>query len=425
MDTVIEIKNISKIYNLYNKPSDRLKEALFSRKSRHTEFAALNDVSFNVNKGEILGIIGKNGSGKSTILKIITNVLTPTSGECIVKGKIAALLELGAGFNMEYTGIENIYLNGQMIGFSKEEMDKKLKDIIDFADIGEHIYQPVKTYSSGMFARLAFSVAISVDPDILIVDEALSVGDVFFQNKCYRRFEEFRERGKTILFVTHDMGSVIRYCNRCVLLNAGKKVAEGNPQEMVDLYKRIMVGQWNENEEKEVDSSSTVKSSNVKKDQLWKEQISTNPDMEVYGDGRADIIDFGIFSDTGDIGNNVYKGDYYSVKMKVRINEDNLNPIFAFKLRDVKGTELTGTNTMLEDIDTSQCKKGDIVTITFRQKQYLQPGQYLVSLGCTAFEGDQFVVYSRNYNCCVLGVVAQKGTIGIFDSESEVSVSVA
>ena len=425
MDTVIEIKNISKIYNLYNKPSDRLKEALFSRKSRHTEFAALNDVSFNVNKGEILGIIGKNGSGKSTILKIITNGLTPTSGECIVKGKIAALLELGAGFNMEYTGIENIYLNGQMIGFSKEEMDKKIQDIIDFADIGEHIYQPVKTYSSGMFARLAFSVAISVDPDILIVDEALSVGDVFFQNKCYRRFEEFRERGKTILFVTHDMGSVIRYCNRCVLLNAGKKIAEGNPQEMVDLYKRIMVGQWNENEEKEVDSSSTVKASNVKKDQLWKEQISTNPDMEVYGDGRADIIDFGIFSDTGDIGNNVYKGDYYYVKMKVRINEDNLNPIFAFKLRDVKGTELTGTNTMLEDIDTSQCKKGDIVTITFRQKQYLQPGQYLVSLGCTAFEGDQFVVYSRNYNCCVLGVVAQKGTIGIFDSESEVSVSVA
>lgn len=424
MDTVIEIKNITKIYNLYNKPSDRLKEALFSRKSRHTEFAALNDVSFDVCKGEILGIIGKNGSGKSTILKIITNVLTPTSGECIVKGKIAALLELGAGFNMEYTGIENIYLNGQMIGFSKEEMDKKLQDIIDFADIGEHIFQPVKTYSSGMFARLAFSVAISVDPDILIVDEALSVGDVFFQNKCYRRFEEFRDKGKTILFVTHDMGSVIRYCNRCVLLNAGKKVGEGKPQEMVDLYKRIMVGQWNENEEKNSTIENSIDSTNVNVNRLWKEQISTNPDMEVYGDGRAEIIDFGIFSDSGNIGNNVYKGDYYTVKMKVRINDDNLNPIFAFKLRDVKGTELTGTNTMLENIDTSHCKNGDIVTISFRQKQYLQPGQYLVSLGCTAFEGDQFVVYSRNYNCCVLGVVAQKGTIGIFDSESEVTVNV-
>lgn len=424
MDTVIEIKNITKIYNLYNKPSDRLKEALFSRKSRHTEFAALNDVSFDVCKGEILGIIGKNGSGKSTILKIITNVLTPTSGECIVKGKIAALLELGAGFNMEYTGIENIYLNGQMIGFSKEEMDKKLQDIIDFADIGEHIFQPVKTYSSGMFARLAFSVAISVDPDILIVDEALSVGDVFFQNKCYRRFEEFRDKGKTILFVTHDMGSVIRYCNRCVLLNAGKKVGEGKPQEMVDLYKRIMVGQWNENEEKNSTIENSIDSTNINVNRLWKEQISTNPDMEVYGDGRAEIIDFGIFSDSGNIGNNVYKGDYYTVKMKVRINDDNLNPIFAFKLRDVKGTDLTGTNTMLEDIDTSHCKNGDIVTISFRQKQYLQPGQYLVSLGCTAFEGDQFVVYSRNYNCCVLGVVAQKGTIGIFDSESEVTVNV-
>lgn len=424
MDTVIEIKNITKIYNLYNKPSDRLKEALFSRKSRHTEFAALNDVSFDVCKGEILGIIGKNGSGKSTILKIITNVLTPTSGECIVKGKIAALLELGAGFNMEYTGIENIYLNGQMIGFSKEEMDKKLQDIIDFADIGEHIFQPVKTYSSGMFARLAFSVAISVDPDILIVDEALSVGDVFFQNKCYRRFEEFRDKGKTILFVTHDMGSVIRYCNRCVLLNAGKKVGEGKPQEMVDLYKRIMVGQWNESEEINSTIENSIDSTNINVNRLWKEQISTNPDMEVYGDGRAEIIDFGIFSDSGNIGNNVYKGDYYTVKMKVRINDDNLNPIFAFKLRDVKGTELTGTNTMLEDIDTTHCKNGDIVTISFRQKQYLQPGQYLVSLGCTAFEGDQFVVYSRNYNCCVLGVVAQKGTIGIFDSESEVTVNV-
>lgn len=425
MEKVIEIKNITKIYNLYDKPTDRLKEVLFPKFSKHKEFSALKDVSFDVKKGEILGIIGKNGSGKSTILKIITNVLTPTSGEAIIKGKIAALLELGAGFNMEYTGIENIYLNGQMIGFSKEEMDEKLDDIIEFADIGDHIYQPVKTYSSGMFARLAFSVAISVDPDILIVDEALSVGDVFFQNKCYRRFDDFRRRGKTILFVTHDMGSVIKYCNRCVLLNAGKKVAEGSPQEMVDLYKKIMVGQWDErdeNSEKIIDQKVEKVLEENKK--LWKEQMVINPDIEAYGDERAEIIDFGIFSTDGNIGNNVYKGDYYDVKMKVRINEDNLSPIFAFKLRDVKGSELTGTNTMLENIDTSNLKKSDIVTVTFRQKQYLQPGQYLLSLGCTAFEGDNLVVYSRNYNCCVLGVVADKGTIGVFDSESQVNIVV-
>lgn len=421
-EKVIEIKNITKVYNLYDKPSDRLKEVILPYKKRHKDFIALDNVSFNVRKGEILGIIGKNGSGKSTILKIITNVLTPTSGEAVIKGKIAALLELGAGFNMEYTGIENIYLNGQMIGFSKEEMDEKLQDIIDFADIGDHVYQPVKTYSSGMFARLAFSVAISVDPDILIVDEALSVGDVFFQNKCYRRFEEFRNRGKTILFVTHDMGSVIKYCDRCVLLNSGKKIAEGSAQEMVDLYKKVMVGQWNDKDEKS--DKDGIKKTLPIENKLWKEQISINPDIEVYGDGRADIIDFGIFSLDGQLGNNVYKGDYYEVKMKVKINEDNLSPIFAFKLRDIKGTELTGTNTMLEDIDTSHLKKGDIVTISFKQKQYLQPGQYLVSLGCTAFEGDNFVVYSRNYNCCVLGVVAEKGTIGVFDSESEVTVSI-
>ena len=425
-ETVVEVKDVSIKFNMSSEKYDSFKEyiiKMIKQQITYHSFWALKNVSFEVKKGDTLGLIGLNGSGKSTILKIIAGILRPTQGTVKVKGKIAPLIELGAGFDGDLTGEENVYLNGALLGYSQSEMKKNYRDIVEFSELENFMNVPVKNYSSGMLSRLAFAIATIGIPDILIVDEALSVGDVFFQNKCYRRFEEFRERGKTILFVTHDMGSVIRYCNRCVLLNAGKKVAEGKPQEMVDLYKRIMVGQWNENEESSEEASS-IQSSNVKNDQLWKDQISTNPDVEVYGDGRADIIDFGIFSDTGDIGNNVYKGDYYSVKMKVRINEDNLNPIFAFKLRDIKGTELTGTNTMLEDIDTSQCKKGDIVTITFRQKQYLQPGQYLVSLGCTAFEGDQFVVYCRNYNCCVLGVVAQKGTIGIFDSESEVRVSV-
>lgn len=421
----IEISNITKVYKLYNKPSDRLKETFSIRKKiLHRDFLALRNVSFDVYEGEILGIIGKNGSGKSTILKIITNVLTPTNGTAKINGKIAALLELGAGFNMEYTGIENIYLNGQMIGFSKEEMDEKLEDIVNFADIGEHIYQPVKTYSSGMFARLAFSVAISVDPDILIVDEALSVGDVFFQNKCYRKFEDFRRRGKTILFVTHDMGSVIKYCNRAILLNAGEKIAEGNPQEMVDLYKKVMVGQWKSDEDKRIILKNEITKKGKINTKLWKEQMLINPDIEVYGDCRAEIIDFGIFNMSGDIGNNVYKGDFYEVKMKVKINDDIREPIFAYKLRDIKGSELTGTNTLLENIDTSYIKVGDIVTVSFKQKQYLQPGQYLLSLGCTGYEGDQFVVFNRNYNCCVLGVVAEKGTVGFFDSESQVELIV-
>ena len=210
MDNVaIKVNNVSKIYRLYDKPTDRLKEALgFSKKKRYKEHYALNNVSFDVKRGETVGIIGTNGSGKSTILKIITGVLNPSMGDVKIAGRISALLELGAGFNMEYTGIENIYLNATMMGFTREETDAKLQSILDFADIGDFVYQPVKTYSSGMFVRLAFAVSINIDPDILIVDEALSVGDVFFQVKCYHKFEEFKKMGKTILFVSHDLGSI-------------------------------------------------------------------------------------------------------------------------------------------------------------------------------------------------------------------------
>ena len=244
MENAITVKDVTKIYKLYDKPIDRLKEALNPfHKEYHKKFYALNNLSFEVKKGETVGIIGTNGSGKSTILKIITGVLTPTTGEVEVNGVISALLELGAGFNMDYTGIENIYMNGTMMGFSKKEMDAKLQEILDFADIGDFVYQPVKTYSSGMFVRLAFALAINVEPEILIVDEALSVGDVFFQSKCYRRMEEIRQKGTTILMVTHDMGSIIKYCDKVVLLNKGNFVAEGAPGHMVDLYKKILAGQ--------------------------------------------------------------------------------------------------------------------------------------------------------------------------------------
>ena len=246
-DIAISVNDVSKMYKLYDNPMDRLKESLgLSRKKKYKEHYALNHVSFQVHKGETVGIIGTNGSGKSTILKIITGVLSPTAGEIAVNGRISALLELGAGFNGEYSGLENVYLNGSMIGFSREEIDAKLQSILDFADIGDFIYQPVKTYSSGMFVRLAFAVAINIDPEILIVDEALSVGDVFFQAKCYRKFEEFKEMGKTILFVSHDLSSIGKYCDRVVLLNKGEKLAEGGAKEMVNLYRRVLVNQYDD-----------------------------------------------------------------------------------------------------------------------------------------------------------------------------------
>ena len=224
-------KQITKMYKLYQKPQDRLKEALgLTRKKLYKENYALKGIDLTISQGETVGIIGTNGSGKSTILKIITGVLNPTSGEIKVNGRISALLELGAGFNMEYNGIENIYLNGTMMGFSKKEIDEKLQEILDFADIGDYVYQPCKTYSSGMFVRLAFAVAINIEPEILIVDEALSVGDVFFQAKCYHKFEEFKKMGKTILFVSHDLSSIAKYCDRVVLLNKGVLLGEGNPK---------------------------------------------------------------------------------------------------------------------------------------------------------------------------------------------------
>lgn len=221
----IKVSHLTKVYKLYDKPIDRLKESLHPfKKSYHKDFYALNDVSFEIKKGETVGIIGKNGAGKSTLLKIITGVLTPSNGHVHINGRIASLLELGAGFNPEYTGIENIYLQGTLMGYSHSEMETKIDEILSFADIGDFVHQPVKMYSSGMFARLAFAVAINVDPDILIVDEALSVGDFAFQAKCFQRFQDFQKVGKTILFVSHSTQQIIQYCNKAILIHNGNMI---------------------------------------------------------------------------------------------------------------------------------------------------------------------------------------------------------
>ena len=217
-ENVIEIKDLVKKYKMYNRKQDRLLEAIFPKMNRHSDFTATDHLDLTIKKGEALGILGKNGAGKSTLLKMITGVVIPTSGELKVNGKISSLLELGTAFNSELTGEENIYQHGQVMGLTKEEIEATKQDVIDFADIGEHLYQPVKTYSSGMFARLAFACAINVDPDILIVDEVLSVGDMAFQLKCFKKFEEFKSKGKTILFVTHSVSDILKNCTRVIIL---------------------------------------------------------------------------------------------------------------------------------------------------------------------------------------------------------------
>lgn len=413
----INVDNVSKIYRLYNKPSDRLKEALgFSKKKLYQEHYALNNVSFEVRKGETVGIIGTNGSGKSTILKIITGVLNPTQGNVSIQGRISALLELGAGFNMEYTGIENIYLNGTMMGFSEEEINAKMDDILSFADIGDFVHQPVKTYSSGMFVRLAFAVAINIDPEILIVDEALSVGDVFFQVKCYHKFEEFKKMGKTILFVSHDLGSISKYCDRVILLNKGVKEAEGKPKEIVDLYKQLMA---------QNDAPTDVPKTVVENNQqgMWKQYLNNNPKFQDYGEKHGEIVDYAIIDETGKITSNIQKNTEFTIKMKVRFHKELQDPIFAFTIKDLQGTEVTGTNTMYEDIPVGPVKAGEERVIEFKQNMNLQGRDYMLSLGCVGFFSNKFVVYHRLYDVCDIHVISDKNTVGFYDMNSTVTIT--
>ena len=411
------MKNLTKMYKLYDKPSDRLKEALgLTRKKLYKEHYALRDVNFDIQEGECVGIIGTNGSGKSTILKIITGVLTPTQGEVKVDGRISALLELGAGFNMEYSGLENVYLNGTMIGFSKEEIDARLDDILEFADIGDFIHQPVKTYSSGMCVRLAFAVAINIDPEILVVDEALSVGDVFFQAKCYHKFEEFKKQGKTILFVSHDLSSVSKYCDRVILLNKGVKLDEGSPKQMVDLYKQLLVGQDPvKQQEADKEKKAAVQSEGTG-------NFQANPNMLEYGNRMAEIIHFEVLDDRGMLSNTIEKGTEFKIRMKVHFNEDIQEPIMAYTFKNIKGTEITGTNTMFEKAQVARSGAGDECTVTFTQNMDLQGGEYLLSFGCTGYKDGDFTVFHRLYDACNITVVSSKNTVGFYDMNSRIEI---
>ena len=419
-DIAIKVEHLSKMYKLYDKPSDRFKEALgLTRKKLYTEHYALDDVNFNVSVGETVGIIGTNGSGKSTILKIITGVLNPTGGSVTVNGRISALLELGAGFNMEYSGIENIYLNGTMIGFTREEIDAKMQDILDFADIGEFVYQPVKTYSSGMFVRLAFAVAINIEPEILIVDEALSVGDVFFQSKCFKKFEEFKKMGKTILIVSHDLGSISKYCDRVILLNKGKKAAEGSPKKIVDLYKKLLVGVDIEDEENNENSVSITSTNDEGIDTSWKDNYTINPKINEYGNRKAEIIDFAIIDENGMYTSSIMKGTSFKIRSKVRFNEAINDPIFTYTFKTIKGTDITGTNTMFEKVSVGTTKPGDVYVATFEQEMSLQGGEYLLSISCTGFVEGELTVYHRMYDVINITVISDKNTVGLYEMKSK------
>ncbi len=357
-NTAIKVENLTKIYHLYDKPQDRLKEALNPfKKSYHHDFYALNDVSFEIKKGETVGIIGKNGAGKSTLLKMITGVLTPTSGNVQVKGKIASLLELGAGFNPEMTGLENIYLNGTLMGFTHEEMANKVGAILEFADIGEFIHQQTKTYSSGMFARLAFSVAINVKPDILIVDEALSVGDLAFQMRCLRQMQLMQESGITILFVTHDTGVLQKFCTRGLLIDNGTLLKNSSVVSTINSYRELLFGI----ETKPI-INTVLKKDKKNQELIYKENFT---DCEVVGDQQAIIAGICIVDKNGYSISNIQDKMEIIISIKVQAISKIFNPIVGFTFKDRLNNIVFQTNTFVLEHNLGEFKDNQIYIIDF------------------------------------------------------------
>ncbi len=344
-ENAIIVENVSKVYKLYDRQLDRFKETFSIRKKQfHTPFAALDDINFTVKKGESLGIVGKNGSGKSTLLKIITGVLSPSSGTVNVEGRVSALLELGAGFNGEYTGMENIYLQGTLSGIPKEEMEKKIKDIVEFADIGAHINQPVKTYSSGMFVRLAFAVAISVEPDVLIVDEALAVGDIRFQRKCFRKIEEFK-KDRTFIFVSHDLNTIAKFCDRVIWINEGVMLRDGDPKEVTKEFRAFMIeAKFNEHRAEQAESGVITDIAETLEGLVFDPILN---DVEVMGDHLLDIVGTLTLDKDGKKVQSLDADTPCSMLFKIKSTEFVNEVIVGFTVKDRLGHIVFQTNTFV------------------------------------------------------------------------------
>lgn len=429
---IIKVNHLSKSYSLYTNKRDHLIE-LFDpfRRQRHTPFHALDNISFSINKGESVGIMGINGSGKSTLLKLLTGVLTPTSGTLLVKGKISALLELGTGFHPERTGVENIYFQGALQGHTKKQIDAYLPEIIRFANIGEYIQQPVKLYSSGMFVRLAFATAIQGHPDILIIDEALAVGDIRFQRLCFQRIEELKQQGVTFIFVSHASDQIVAHCNRALLLSNGQLIMDEEPRAVVNRYMDILFGR----EHFSSHTSSDVEPNKL--NELSKETVQPIDDPELskfinintktdqyslhswynpyeyrWGDGRAKILDIYITS-SGDI-NKVCPGDCLSIHIKSLFYTTVIRPIFGCTLKTREGIVVYGSNTELNHskILYEHISADSIVMTTFTMQCHLAPGDYFFSFGIAVME-KEVIPLDRRYDSLLLTIYGPANFFGL------------
>lgn len=414
----ISIQDIKKCFYVYNNPHDRLKQFVFPKLNQvfgrepnkyYKEFWALNGISFEVNKGETVGLIGKNGSGKSTLLQIICGTLTPTSGSIETRGRIAALLELGSGFNPEFTGLENIYLNAAILGLSKEETERKLDAIAAFADIGDFIRQPVKTYSSGMVVRLAFAVQAQVDPDILIVDEALAVGDAKFQAKCFDRLRQLKDNGTSILLVTHSGEQIVTHCDRAVLLSSGQKLYQGAPKVAVNKYMDILFGKSLPSAQSEESTTSIERKIDFKlnanetlsfESDKFKDKNNYNKNEYRWGDKAAAWLDYQVYAGDRLNSTTIYSGEKIKIRCSILFNRDVHNPIIGFAIKTKEGLTVYNTNShLLNNEDTiKHGVAGSYSIVEFEFLNKLGAGDYFISLGIASMINNEVIPHDRRYD---------------------------
>lgn len=364
---MLQVQNVSKVYRLYRRPADRLLELLPFSHAAPSEFWALRDVSLTVERGEVLGVIGPNGSGKSTLLQIVSGILDPTRGRVIAHGRIAALLELGAGFNPEFSGRENVFLNGEILGISRRDMERVFPDIERFAEIGAFMDRPVKEYSTGMYVRLAFSTAIHVDPEILIVDEALAVGDAIFANRCIKKFVELKERKVTVLFVSHDLGLVKRLSDRAALMIDGSVAAFGNPSEVVNRY----VGMVLERQERDEPRGDLPKAGASFR----------------HGDGASEIVSADLINVRGESTRNLEPHETISIRVRALAKRDLEDPVVGVLIRNRLGIDVFGTNTRIEGVDLGKIPAGEMFEVEFTFDCLLTRQDYTLTVATQHREG--------------------------------------
>jgi teichoic acid transport system ATP-binding protein len=430
IDPIISVQSVSKkfcrslkrtmLYGATDVARDLLGISPNSSALRSDEFWALEDVSFEVRRGECLGLIGPNGAGKSTLLKLLNGITLPDRGMIKISGRVGALLELGAGFHPMLSGRENIYLNAAILGLTKDEIASKFDSIVDFAGLEELIDSPVKHYSSGMYVRLGFAIAAHAEPHIFLIDEALAVGDISFQSKCYAKLREFSDRGVTIIFVTHNLDVVTSRCSRAVLLCKGKILCHGMPKTVVDEYHRMNAKSRPKSSASVAIRADETRSVARGKTIEWGGLFKVNPNEDRYGSHKAEILEAGIFDLEGAPIQVIERSREFLIKIKLRHNESMMTAVAAYSLKDAKGLVLCGTNTMFQNIEMGQVERGAVVLVVFRQIARLNAGAYLLSVGCGAWETGEYVVYDRRFDYMPFQIVEASQRVGLFDPESEI-----